>query len=443
MKDLIKLTIVGLLLINTTYGFTQPDPEMMAYIGNSLENYNSYKSVFDILYSENSLIFKSGEKFEYGNHGYTLMAKIIENVTGMSINEFASKKIFKPLGMKNTFYNENTRITVKNKAIAYDKSLSGDYQKHYINTPCVGSGNIITTLDDLLLWEKNFHNNTIFPKGYIDLVTQKGVLNNGDTLSYAFGIGHGDYKGHKTISHSGSVNCYESKILRIPDEKLSVVISSNVYYIKALLDNHDLAEKVASLYLSNSQNTREVKIRKTNFNNYPTSQVSTDFSGTYKSDKGITWIFKKDNKYRIVHSFNDWFDSMLPINDSLCVDEYATDDFYKFKLDSKGNVVSLKCPYTGLALKTANVFSNDALSKYQGFFYSEELNSMFKFYQVDKKLYCRVNNNPPVGIFYISDSKLKLENLLIEPIETKDRIISKLKLSGDMGGNIIVGRLNK
>jgi CubicO group peptidase (beta-lactamase class C family) len=416
-------------------------PEMMGYIGNSLDNFNSPQSIFDIIYSSNQLSFKPGDKMEYCNSGYSLMMKIIENVSGLSINEFALKNIFGPLGMNHTFYNENPSTTIPNKAVSYDKDINGVYQKHYINTPCMGSGNLVTTLNDLLLWENNFHNNSVFPAGYIDLITRKGVLNNSDTLSYAFGIGYGEYKKVKTISHSGSVNCYESKILRIPDYKISVVILSNVYYMKALLDNNDLAEKVAGVYLQKELGSPHTQIERTNFNSYPKTKIISDFTGTYLSDKGITWIFKKQNKYRIVHSFNDWFDSMLPVNDSLCADEYAPKDFYHFSHDKSNNIVSMSCEYTGLAIKAANKFSTSALTTYPGIYYSEELNSLFKINVVGEQLFCEVNSNPAIELFYIDERSLKLENMLLESFEDDKGIITNLKISGDMGGNIKLKRI--
>jgi CubicO group peptidase (beta-lactamase class C family) len=416
-------------------------PEMMSYIGNSLENFNSSQNVFDIIYSSSQLLCKPGEKMGYCNSGYSLMLKIIENVSGMPMNEFASKNIFEPLGMNHTFYNENPSITIPNKALSYDKDFNGVYQKHYINTPCIGSGNIVTTLNDLLLWENNFHNNSIFPTGYIDLITRKGVLNNGDTLSYAFGIGYGEYQKIKTISHSGSVNCYESKILRIPDYKISVVILSNAYYMKALLDNNELAEKVAGVYLQNELGNPDTKIEKTNFNSYPTTKIISDFTGTYLSDKGLTWIFKKQHKYRIVHSFNDWFDSMLPVNDSLCADEYAPKDFYQFNLDKNKNIVSMNFTYTGLSIKAENKFSASSLTDYPGIYYSDELNSLFKINVVGNKLFCEVNNNPAIELFYIDERSLKLENMLFESFGNDRGIITNLKISGDMGGNIQLKRI--
>lgn len=46
--------------------------------------------------------FPPGEKYEYSNTGYALLASVIEKVSGMSYGAFLYQYIFKPAGMKNT-----------------------------------------------------------------------------------------------------------------------------------------------------------------------------------------------------------------------------------------------------------------------------------------------------------------------------------------------------
>lgn len=46
--------------------------------------------------------FKPGEKWEYSNTGYALLASIIEKVSGKIFGEYLKAKIFKPLGMRHT-----------------------------------------------------------------------------------------------------------------------------------------------------------------------------------------------------------------------------------------------------------------------------------------------------------------------------------------------------
>ena len=55
----------------------------------------------------------------------------------------------------------------------------------------------------------------------------QGVLNNGDTLDYAFGINISKYKGENGISHGGSIGGYRSIVQAFPDHELNIVILSN------------------------------------------------------------------------------------------------------------------------------------------------------------------------------------------------------------------------
>jgi len=73
----------------------------------------------EIIYSCYETNYKPGEKFEYCNSGYFLLAEIVEKVSGQRIDEFARKNIFIPLGMKNTFYYFNPDPIDSNISVSY------------------------------------------------------------------------------------------------------------------------------------------------------------------------------------------------------------------------------------------------------------------------------------------------------------------------------------
>ena len=75
---------------------------------------------------------------------------------------------------------------------------------------------------------------------------QRGVLNNGEQIDYAFGLNIGEYRGLKTVGHSGSWRGFRSHLIRFPDQKFGVVILCNLDTFNPLR----LAEKVADLYLA-------------------------------------------------------------------------------------------------------------------------------------------------------------------------------------------------
>ncbi|MCH7823291.1 MAG: hypothetical protein IH849_00690 [Acidobacteria bacterium] len=55
----------------------------------------------------------------------------------------------------------------------------------------------------------------------------RGVLNDGEVLEYAFGLGHGTYRGLKTVSHSGGFVGFRAQIVRFPDERFTVICLCN------------------------------------------------------------------------------------------------------------------------------------------------------------------------------------------------------------------------
>lgn len=63
--------------------------------------------------------FAPGEKFEYNNSGYVLLALVVEKVSGQSFSRFMRENIFKPLGMNDTVIYDETKPKIPHMAISY------------------------------------------------------------------------------------------------------------------------------------------------------------------------------------------------------------------------------------------------------------------------------------------------------------------------------------
>jgi len=77
------------------------------------------------------------------------------------------------------------------------------------------------------------------------MMEQKFVLNNGDTIDYAFAQVINKYKGLKSASHSGGDAGYRSFLLRFPEQKFSVAVFSN----QASFSTWRISYEIADLYL--------------------------------------------------------------------------------------------------------------------------------------------------------------------------------------------------
>ena len=68
----------------------------------------------------------------------------------------------------------------------------------------------------------------------IDALIQRGTLNSGRPIDYAFGLAHGTYRGLPTVSHSGGDAGYRANFLRFPDEGVTFLCMSNLADINAV-----------------------------------------------------------------------------------------------------------------------------------------------------------------------------------------------------------------
>ena len=91
----------------------------------------------------------------------------------------------------------------------------------------------------------NFENPVVGDRDIINKMSQRAVLNNGDTITYALGQDVSRYKGINMVSHSGGDAGYRTFLGRFPDQKFSVIVFSN----DASFNPGGLALKVADLYL--------------------------------------------------------------------------------------------------------------------------------------------------------------------------------------------------
>lgn len=201
--------------------------------------------VLSLLSRQKELNFIPGERHLYSNSGYTLLATIVSRVSGKSFREFTTERIFRPLGMKNTHFRDNFNEIVKGQAYGYSPA-PGTFRLSVTNFDTAGATSLLTTVEDLARWHANFDSHVVGGGTLVPTMLQRGVLNNGQTIDYAFGISHGTYRGAATIGHGGSDAGYRSTFLRFPDERFGVATLCNI----ATANPTQLAQRVADVYLA-------------------------------------------------------------------------------------------------------------------------------------------------------------------------------------------------
>lgn len=125
------------------------------------------EDVLSVMARQKDLNFRPGDRYLYCNTGYTLLAQIVKRVIGRSLRDFTAARIFEPLGMKNTHFRDDHAEIVKGMAYGYVPSFD-TFKLSITNFDTVGATSLLTTVEDLALWDENFYNPRVGGRQLID-----------------------------------------------------------------------------------------------------------------------------------------------------------------------------------------------------------------------------------------------------------------------------------
>jgi len=209
-----------------------------------MRNAYTQDDVLLIASRQRTLNFAPGTRWSYSNTGYNLAAIIVSRVSGTTFAEFARTRIFEPLQMAHTSWDvDHTRI-VKGRATAYSEQSDG-FHTFMPFEDVYGNRGLLTTVSDLLTWNRNFESPIVGDRAFVAEEQQPGRFADGRQHTYAFGLYVGTYKGVREVGHEGGTAGYRSDLIRFPDQQLSVAVLCNASPATATAYAH----AVADLYL--------------------------------------------------------------------------------------------------------------------------------------------------------------------------------------------------
>ncbi|RKG92676.1 serine hydrolase [Corallococcus terminator] len=189
---------------------------------------NPYK-VADFVkqFASGDLEFEPGSKFAYNNSGYFLLGAIIERTTGKTYAQAVQERIFDTLGMKNSGYDVYATVLPK-RASGYELKPEG-----YMNAPYVdmstpyAAGSLYSTVEDLYLWDRALYTDALLPAALKQKMFTPGLE------KYGFGWTiepmklQDDKTELATVTHSGGINGFSTRIYRVPASREVVILLDN------------------------------------------------------------------------------------------------------------------------------------------------------------------------------------------------------------------------
>jgi len=352
------------------------DHRMLIYLsGRETGELHGAEEVIDKVLARQKIInFNPGDKYEYSNSNYFLLAEIVNRVSGLSLRDFARKNIFEPLGMANTQYHDDYTRLIENRASSYYPDEKNSFRNYIDTFDLVGSGGVYTTLEDLILWVQNFETAKVGGPEVIQKVLTKGKLNTGEEIDYSYGLEHGKLKGLKTIFHSGTHGGYGAMIRWFPEQRFFVICLTN--FIR--LDSRYISRLIADIYLKDSfrEEPKSYQII-----NLPKEQLE-DKTRFYQShsDRSLLRVSLQNDRLLCQSNFS-WTTEYAPVEQNefkavnpdlpMILKFINSDENPPFVIHSlyEGRLTNTYYPVKLITL------SQEELQEYTGKFYSEELDT--------------------------------------------------------------------
>jgi len=174
------------------------------------------------------VLFKPGEKMEYSNTGYIMLASIVEKVSGLPLNRFLAENIFVPLEMKDSFVYYRTLAEFPGAERVYGLRSANGVRSLDDLIYCDGTrgdGNVYSSVEDLFKWDRALYGEKLLRKETIRLMFTPGRLNNGASTAYGFGFGLSEQG--RVVSHGGAWVGFRSMIIRYLDRKDTFIMLMN------------------------------------------------------------------------------------------------------------------------------------------------------------------------------------------------------------------------
>lgn len=215
--------------------------------------------------SKDFLVWDRNTVHAYNNAAYSLAGLIVSRVTGKPWNEFLASEFFMPLNMLNSLSHLPNNANLPQLSQSYSM---GQLEQLY-NTALIPAGGIISSTADMsnymqaILDSWIYNSHAIVSKELIQGIGKKQyeMSKYDQTFSTGLGFYKDNINGHEGVSHSGSFQGFESKMLLIPSQNLGIFVSTNSREGAEVVHNivQDLAHELTVPKLENGSQISDNK----------------------------------------------------------------------------------------------------------------------------------------------------------------------------------------
>lgn len=165
-----------------------------------------------------------GERFSYATVNYSLLAMIVEKLSGRSFETYIQQEFLQKLGMKNTIYDQQAGV-IEGAVTPYEAGPKLAARFH----PSVGfgGGNFYSTTEDLAKWTGAMQSGRVLNAENTQAMHSQFKLNNGTSVAYGYGTRPHRLGDETYLQSNGDIPGYHGETVYLPKSKIYVAILSN------------------------------------------------------------------------------------------------------------------------------------------------------------------------------------------------------------------------
>jgi CubicO group peptidase (beta-lactamase class C family) len=212
-------------------------------------------------YFAQPLDFPPGTRANYSNSGYQMLGFLIHRITGKYYGDFFREHFFVPLGMTTTTVFSYVDV-VPNRASGYEV-VNGAWKNAWmwqsVSTLSNAEGSLLMSVLDLAKWDAELNTEHIVKRSSLETMWTPLPLDDGSGSAYLGGMGWyiASAHGHRVVFHTGGGFGFYAVISRYLDDRLTVVVMTNIDERHA--DVLKVAGDVAAIYLPDTKGANPTK----------------------------------------------------------------------------------------------------------------------------------------------------------------------------------------
>jgi D-alanyl-D-alanine carboxypeptidase len=188
--------------------------------------------------------FAPGTRWSYSNTNYTLLAMLVERVTGQPYDQAIITRLLDPVGLHSL---RACRSIPDGPVDALGYVWNGTR-----NVPAApenmewirGDGGFCGTAADLARWTHLLSTGGIISAHRYAMMTEPARLDAGTAVDYGFGLALVRPDGIRKISHGGAMRGYSAQAAHYPEQKTTVVVLANRGDVRADAIEREIARAV-------------------------------------------------------------------------------------------------------------------------------------------------------------------------------------------------------